>query len=229
MEMERINDHTIRVMIENSDLQDRGTSVRDLLSDRTKIESFFYNILSEVDTEHDFADNDKVSFQILPSSDGLELFISRLDDQNQITDILDNIIQTDRVDKEENEEQIDQLSDDRRTALAGHDSNSVEQESDSLPNDEQLVFTFKDFESLLSLSALLVKSEVASVLYRYEGVFYLSLDYRAGTLSETSFKNQLAEALEYGQKSKLSSAFLAEHADVVYDHDALRQLNKVFA
>lgn len=41
MEMERINDNTIRVMIENTDLKERGISVMELLGDHDKIESFF--------------------------------------------------------------------------------------------------------------------------------------------------------------------------------------------
>ncbi|ORI60253.1 adaptor protein MecA, partial [Leuconostoc mesenteroides] len=90
MEKERINENTIRVMIDNSDLKDRGITVMELLGNHEKIESFFYNILSEVDTEHDFEDDDQVSFQILPNRNGLELFISRLDEENKISDILDN-------------------------------------------------------------------------------------------------------------------------------------------
>lgn len=92
MERERINENTIRVMINNSDLEDRGISVMELLGNHDKIESFFYNILSEVDTEHDFDDDDQVSFQILPNRNGLELFISRLDSENQVGDILNNIM-----------------------------------------------------------------------------------------------------------------------------------------
>ena len=38
MEMERINDDTILVRIENEDLQERGTSVSELLANPTEIE-----------------------------------------------------------------------------------------------------------------------------------------------------------------------------------------------
>ena len=67
MEMERINEDTIRVVIGNDDLNERGIRVLDLLGNHKQIESFFYSILEEVDVDHQFQDNDAVTFQVLPN------------------------------------------------------------------------------------------------------------------------------------------------------------------
>ncbi|WP_279280254.1 adaptor protein MecA [Weissella confusa] len=77
MEMERINEDTIRVVVTNDDLAERSISVIDLLGNQEEIERFFYNILEEVDVEHDFENNEAVTFQVLPNRNGLELFISK--------------------------------------------------------------------------------------------------------------------------------------------------------
>lgn len=77
MEMERINENTIRVLIGNDDLDKRGITVLDLLGNHKQIESFFYSILEEVDKDHQFQNNDAVTFQVLPNQNGLELFISK--------------------------------------------------------------------------------------------------------------------------------------------------------
>ena len=45
MEMERINEDTIRVVVTNDDLAERSISVIDLLGNQEEIERFFYNIL----------------------------------------------------------------------------------------------------------------------------------------------------------------------------------------
>ena len=45
MEMEHINENTIRVIIENEDLAERGITFLDLLGNHREIESFFYSIL----------------------------------------------------------------------------------------------------------------------------------------------------------------------------------------
>lgn len=52
MEMERINDNTIRVLLGNEDLAARGITVLDLLGNHKQIEGFFYSILEEVDKDH---------------------------------------------------------------------------------------------------------------------------------------------------------------------------------
>lgn len=70
MEMERINEDTIRVVVTNDDLAERSISVIDLLGNQEEIERFFYNILEEVDVEHDFENNEAVTFQVLPNRNG---------------------------------------------------------------------------------------------------------------------------------------------------------------
>ena len=45
MEMEHINENTIRVMIGSDDLAERGITFLDLLGNHREIEYFFYSIL----------------------------------------------------------------------------------------------------------------------------------------------------------------------------------------
>jgi Negative regulator of genetic competence, sporulation and motility len=52
MEMDRLNENTIRVILSTEDLQERGVTVLDLLGNKKQIESFFYSILDEVDKDH---------------------------------------------------------------------------------------------------------------------------------------------------------------------------------
>ena len=54
MEMERINENTIRVLIENEDLEERGITFLDLLGNHKQIEEFFHSILEEVDIDEQF-------------------------------------------------------------------------------------------------------------------------------------------------------------------------------
>lgn len=103
MEMKRINENTIRVLLNNEDLNERGITVLDLLNHNQQIEDFFYSILEgEVDADHQFQDNDLVTFQVRPQQDGLELYnhqngscqpkarplVSPPLDQDQITNLI---------------------------------------------------------------------------------------------------------------------------------------------
>lgn len=86
MEMEHINDDLIKVLIGVDDLEERGIDFLDLIGDQSRIEKFFYSILEEVDVDQAFYDSEAVTFQVIPSAEGLELYISRanLDDLDQI-------------------------------------------------------------------------------------------------------------------------------------------------
>ena len=77
MKYERSNENTIKVWITSGDLKKREVNILDLMNDKNKVENFFYSILEEVDDNHDFQNNDLVSFQILPESDGFQMIISK--------------------------------------------------------------------------------------------------------------------------------------------------------
>lgn len=62
MEMEHINENTIRVLIESTDLEERGITFLDLLGNHKQIEDFFYSILEEVDVDEKFHESDAITF-----------------------------------------------------------------------------------------------------------------------------------------------------------------------
>ena len=63
MQVDHINENTIRVRINKNELAHRGLKVLDLLGDKQKIQQFFYSILSEVDTDHTFTQGVPVTFR----------------------------------------------------------------------------------------------------------------------------------------------------------------------
>ena len=69
MEKKRLDENTIQVIIDQDDLDERGITMLDLLGNQRQIEDFFYSILSEVDTEHEFKKNDSVTFQALNNTE----------------------------------------------------------------------------------------------------------------------------------------------------------------
>ena len=75
MQVDHINENTIRVRIDKEELARRGLKVLDLLGDKDKIQQFFYSILAEVDTDHTFNKGVPVTFQVMPNNVGLDLMI----------------------------------------------------------------------------------------------------------------------------------------------------------
>ncbi|HBG91548.1 MAG TPA: adaptor protein MecA, partial [Lactobacillus acetotolerans] len=83
MQVNHIDENTIRVRINKEELAQRGLKVLDLLGDKNKIQHFFYSILDEVDTDHTFTKNAPVTFQVMPNNGGLDLLITKVTANNK--------------------------------------------------------------------------------------------------------------------------------------------------
>ncbi|KAF0468422.1 adaptor protein MecA [Pediococcus pentosaceus] len=240
MEMERINDDTIRVTISSDDLNERGVTFLDLLDNHKEIESFFYSVLEEVDTDHQFASNDAVTFQVLPNRNGLELYISK-----NPTDGMEEAIKSVSKDNAPSNGEMDEVSDFLKRKLAETDSNDKNNDDSSYTSDEnpadlngyangvgstqKSVIELEDFESLPSIAELIkTNSGIESVLYRYHDIYYLELTFFTSENSPETIKNDLAIAYEYGNSTIVSSEVLREHGEVVMDGAALELAKRYF-
>jgi adapter protein MecA 1/2 len=225
MEMERINDDTIRVMIENEDLQDRGITVMDLLGNQERIESFFYSILEEVDEEHDFEDNEQVTFQILPNRNGLELFISKAEPSEQLGNLLQHLSDSQKSDDEKIDGHV-------KNALGRTDGDDVVETTDHshnkhVPKTSEFVLKFKTFEALLDLANEQVLHEFVQQVYRYQHAYFAYVNFD-DMQSEERVKDYLAIALEYSQRSNLSIDVLHEHGEQLFDNQPLEMIQRLF-
>ncbi|KRM12580.1 adaptor protein MecA [Paucilactobacillus suebicus] len=223
MEMERINENTIRVLIGNDDLSARGITVLDLLGNHQQIESFFYSILEEVDTEHQFQNNDSVTFQVLPNRNGLELFISKngVDDDAISQEDDDTEIHRDDISEflKRQLEQTDASDNKRKTTVQTNDV------SEALDNQEleksTTVIKLKDFESMIQVAKVLRLENAATNLYLYRNEYYLEVIFFVDSTTPETIKDDLAIAYEYGEKTNISPDILNEHGKQIMEQSAL--------
>ncbi|TGD18880.1 adaptor protein MecA [Levilactobacillus suantsaiihabitans] len=233
MEMERINENTIRVVIGNDDLSERGITVLDLLGNHKQIEGFFYSILEEVDVDHQFQDNDAVTFQVLPNRNGLELFISKNTDEDDAS--TDNNQGDASVDSAHPDQVSDQIkerlmeTDDPRdymkhlqSATTTSDSNDIEDYlNDKGQPTTTRVVKLHSFEDMISVARVLRLENAASNLYLYNHDYYLELIFFTNESSFESIKDELAVAYEYADRTKVAPDVLAEHGQLIMEHSAL--------
>ncbi|WP_423492833.1 adaptor protein MecA [Lacticaseibacillus paracasei] len=227
MEMERINANTIRVMLGNDDLAQRGITVLDLLGNHKQIESFFYSILDEVDKDHTFATNEAVTFQVMPSQSGLELLISKSGQKNDDS----------AADQTDDEGTDTQVPDYIRQQLQGLDASDQQDhqavdeggyiDADKAPQTE-LVLKLKDFEDFISLADTLRLEGGKSDLYRYKNAYYLVLTFYPNEISSNEAHDQMAVAMEFGDRSPLSSAVLSEYGKRLMETSALETARYYF-
>lgn len=231
MEMEKINDDTIRVTLENEDLAKRHVTVLDLIGNHDEIEKFFYSILEEVDKDNQFADTDAVTFQMIPGKDGgLELLISKAkrnpatpdDAAMPLGDAQSQITETNTGD---NDYEITDMK--RLTELLSQENQANQQQIDSSQNDSK-TYVYSQLQDLILANQLLPDGDLPAKLYLLDGKYYLcvSTHNQHGLVNAT--KDAMAILAEYGLASTLTEWQVAERGQLVMSGDVFSQLKRYF-
>ncbi|KJU73982.1 competence negative regulator MecA [Pediococcus damnosus LMG 28219] len=237
MEMERINDDTIRVVIGNDDLSERGITVLDLLGSHKQIEDFFYSILQEVDTDHQFQENDAVTFQVLPNQNGLELFISKNSDMkgNSKVNADNNTFNMNNEDdvSEFIKHQLVQHDDDGKKKKQEPKKDASPADLDPYLNDpdtntQEFVLKLPNLESMPEIARVLHLESAASNLFKYRDNYYLDLIFFVDESSPETVKNELAVAYEYADASDVTADVLHEHGKEIMSQSALELTRHYF-
>lgn len=206
VEVEHVNENMIRVFLANHDLEERGVDVLDLLGNRKQIESFFYSILEEVDTDHKFSKDQAVTFQVMPNTKGLELLITRIpsemDDKTTDFNLLDEDSEKTEVEAKATEDTTDSAT-------------------SSTAKQQVILVSFDQFEDFVDLSRNLVLEAGQSDLYQYQGRFYLKLTLFVDELRNLNVDDIQAIAAEYGNLETQAPETIAEFGQEVMSQTAL--------
>ena len=220
MEMERINDDTILVRIENEDLQERGTSVSELLANPTEIEEFFHSILVEMDVIDQFEDSEGMSFQVMPNPEGIELYVTKYvekkdteaDSERFVRNLVDTIQHSlgHRMGKPKKEKKVE--------------APAVETEKILEPLD--CTVFFDSFEDFVQLAKMYPYNVQKSSLYRYSNYYFLHV--YQDVFGGEDFTADLALLREFGEFSRVSWEVVQEYGEVMIKEKAIETAKKYF-
>ena len=208
MEIEHINEDTIRVTIENTDLEERGITFLDLLGNQKQIEKFFYSILEEVDIDEEFQESEAVTFQVMPNNNGLELFISKG------TNFQENLPSLDELDN--NNASMFGLKEDETEK-----SDDVEDYTKQDFQTKEVVIVMENFEQMIALAQSLFLESGTSTLYSYDSKYYLHIVFFVEEMDIRTSEEELAIALEFGEKSSVTREILSEYGEKLMETNAL--------
>lgn len=251
MEMFKINDNTIRVILDKEDIAARGIEVLDILGNQKKLEDFFYSILGEVDMDEDFKENDAVTFQIIPrENDGVEMIITKIlnedeipgnfgqfndgdesqDQGQEISDAEDTNDTSDADDFKENVRSLFEMLNDEgvQTKQVGSQKHSEFDDEEQLIKDEHYVVEFDNFEDFISLAQRLYITNGEEVLFNYKDKYYLEVTLSKRYYPKSEMMNIKAITFEYGKETKVSPALLKEHGKLIIRSEALQTARYYF-
>lgn len=210
-------------MIKTSDLEERGITFFDLLGSQKKVETFFYSILEEVGLRSEFEGLDTVTFQVVPKSDGLDLYITKglnVDFTKQIKEDLQS------EGTQHNGTPLDNIYRYFEQGKEALKNNQKRQQRDKEVRELNKVISFDSLEKFITFVQSLANREVReNHLYKYQHVYYWHM-HMADLDEATYFRYQ---AIEHGgQIAHVSENFLKEHGQIVIGDEAVQVIKKHF-
>ncbi|EAF8930215.1 TPA: adaptor protein MecA, partial [Listeria monocytogenes] len=165
MEIERINEDTIKFYISYLDLEERGFNQEDVWYDREKSEELFWDMMDELKYEEEFSPEGPLWIQVQALKHGLEVFVTKATIGGKGEDGFDVTLSS-----------PDELAEEKIEKLLEENFNPVKKEA--LGDDDTLEFIleFRDFEDAISLSRATGLENLVTKLYSYQGKYYLNVE-----------------------------------------------------
>lgn len=215
--VEQINENTIKVMIGKTDLEERGITFFDLLGSQQQVESFFYEILDEVGVREQFEGLDAVTFQVVPKSDGLDLYISKGMNEG-LKDHLKSTLQSSLQDKAASDTPLDKLM----HLLEGESKKQKDSPKQDKATKRNLpkshMYTFDTFFDFLSFAQSTIHLEVGkNTLCHYDNNYY----WIHVPVSEKQHQSIHYCAIEHGVLSPVAPIVIKEHGNTLVENNAV--------
>ena len=232
MEMEYINENTIRVFIDTDDLIERGISFMDIMSNQNEVEHFFMSILEEVDVSQKFQHTEAITFQVMPKRNGIDLYNSKgFGDDNEedsaFQQLMETIGELEDEDKEKANERQNVL-DDHATQEADKKKKATSSETEDPRVPREITLVFRIFEDFLAF-ARDFKDEFAQVdLYVYNESYFALIKFEANELTDDEIEDLISFAQEYAELSALNAGLIRERGTEIARGNASVQIRRAF-
>ena len=219
MEIERINDHTVKFYISYIDMEERGFDREEIWYNRDRSEELFWEMMDEVHREEDFMVEGPLWIQVQALDKGLEILVTKAQlskDGNKLELPL-------------SEEKFGDLSaDDRMEDLLQSQFSSQDDLDSNYEDPMDFVLKFQDFEDLISLSKRNGLDELATKLYFFEGNYYLYTEFSEDEYEENKIDTILSVLLEYGNETPLTIYRIEEYGKLIIDSNVFPEIRKHF-
>ncbi|MFG6115586.1 adaptor protein MecA [Halobacillus sp. MO56] len=227
MEIERINENTIKFYVSYHDVEQRGFDREDIWYNRDRSEQLFWEMMDEVNDKENFHAEGPLWIQVQAMEKGLEVIVTKaqLSSDGQKLELPTENGKT--IDMPV-DEKIESMLDDK---LNEADTHTTDEDTD-LSNDlEPMQFTirFDEFEDAIQLSHRFQSvKEFEQSMYHFEDAYYLYIQFNDENMNDDEQENILSNILEYGNESDITIHRLQEYGKTIFAEDALNQIKSYF-
>ncbi|MYL70282.1 adaptor protein MecA [Halobacillus litoralis] len=229
MEIERINENTVKFYVTYQDVEQRGFDREEIWYNRERSEQLFWEMMDEVNDQENFQADGPLWIQVQAMDKGLEVIVTKaqvsqdgqkLELPNEDGKAIDVPV----------DEKLESLLDDKFHSSEDYDHKN-EYDEDQEESDEPLTFTlkFNDFEDVIQLSHYVLPAEAMEQrLFHFEDRYYLYIQFNDENMSDDDQENVLSQLMEYGHESSLTIHRLEEYGKTIFNEQALESIKEYF-
>lgn len=213
MEIERINENTVKFFISYVDIEERGFDREEIWYNRERSEELFWDMMEEVHDEEDFTVDGPLWIQVHALDKGLEILVT----QANLT-------------KDGQKLELPFISD--KLDVEGQIEDLLEEHFDRAEEDEQpldFVLSFQDFEDVITLSNRGGLDHLDTSLYAYENRYYLFVEFEEERFEEKAIDDALSILLEYTHESRMTIHTLQEYGKCVINENVFETVRRYFS
>ncbi|GAA4057678.1 adaptor protein MecA [Amphibacillus indicireducens] len=225
MEIERINENTIKFYMSYLDIEDRGFNREEIWYNRERSEQLFWQVMDEAGDQESFDIEGPLWIQVQAMEKGLEITVTKaqLSKDGQNLELGDD---TSKVEESLNDKLENLL--DIQLAKATRDSGR-KAEGQTYPRLVHHTIAFSDFEDMIQLSHRIdLEDGIESELYHYKNLYILIVKFDDNILDEYVQDNLLSIIYEYGTKKKVTIPVILEYGKTIFSEQALEQTKQFF-
>ncbi|CDQ21019.1 adapter protein MecA 1/2 [Halobacillus karajensis] len=229
MEIERINENTVKFYVTYQDVEQRGFDREEIWYNRERSEQLFWEMMDEVNDQENFQADGPLWIQVQAMDKGLEVIVTKaqvsqdgqkLELPNEDGKAIDVPV----------DDKLESLLDDKFHASEDYDQRN-DDDADQEDSDEPLTFTlkFNEFEDIIQLSHYLSSAEsMEQRLFHFEDRYYLYIQFIDENMSDDEQENVLSQLMEYAQESSLTIHRLEEYGKTIFNDRALELVQEYF-
>lgn len=217
MDIERVNEHTLKFFISYGDIEERGFDREEIWYNRERGEELFWDMMDEAHHLESFPIEGPLWIQVQALEKGLEIIVTKAQMSKDGTKLELPITKDKHLDIPIGPD-LHELPEDEKG----------EQDDESDEEDElTILLKFSDFEDVIDLSHRMKDAILESTLFHYEGEYYLYVrfDHEA---TDFEWENDLSQMLEFSTESGLTEHILQEYGKVIIASDVFNEIRKYF-
>lgn len=223
MEIERINENTVKFYISYRDIEERGFDREEIWYNRDRSEELFWEMMDEVHQEEEFTVEGPLWIQVQALEKGLEVLVTKAH-LSKDGPKFELPLSQDKIKDLPVDEKIEELLD--------HQFNpkGIEEDDQDFEDDLEFLLNFKDFEDVIALAKRPGIDKVKTSLYSYSDQYYLYIEFPEEDFEdEEEIDNILSVLLEYGLESNITIHRLEEYGNKIIDNEVFKVVRKHFS